>query len=598
MTETNLLYKLQPFYHQEIIDLKEHPDSIIREKVRNKRLTTFDFRGLEKPFRLEVKLYLQWTLAKDIKIESVYEYLMPMRHLIEFIKIKSRTHDELTLRYYSPELENDFKAYLDAIGVATTNFTTVKSNTLKIYKRMHMFVRDLYTGSNPFDNDIWHLEKLGIESKRLNESNVRNTISFCAINNELNRDLAKKFIKYQITTTDKAISTLYAKYKYIERLLVFLDAKSVYEMDRLDVENFIDSLNNRNLSTLSFNEYIYANIKFMDYLIVSGEISSNLFLIQDVKPVDKNHSYKAVDETVIKQIFSVLNQLPLKESAMFLLVYSTGMRVSEVCAIKSDSLFKNNNGSFIRFYSQKMRKEVVNPIPETLYELLTLQKQIVMDNPENKNNYLFPYYNFKCYPSSKFRKLIQQFCRDLRIKNPDGTLYQFKPHDYRHTLATTMILRDIPSTVIQKVLHHDSIEMTSAYIDIQDQQKIKKHKEFINIKGEAIPIAIESSMTLDDLAKVEWLKKSIHAQMLPNGMCSLPVAMGKCPHANSCLTCSEFRTSKEFLPVHQNHYQKVTNLLDYAKQQGWQRQVETNEEVKNNLATIIERLKKEMGVTS
>ena len=52
------------------------------------------------------------------------------------------------------------------------------------------------------------------------------------------------------------------------------------------------------------------------------------------------------------------------------------------------------------------------------------------------------------------------------------------------------------------------------------------------------------------------------------------------------------------MPVHQNHYQKVTNLLDYAKQQGWQRQVETNEEVKNNLATIIERLKKEMGVTS
>ncbi len=237
-----------------------------------------------------------------------------------------------------------------------------------------------------------------------------------------------------------------------------------------------------------------------------------------------------------------------------------------------------------------MRKEVMNPIPKSLYDLLKTQNKRMIKNHGKKTKYIFPHSDLKCYPSGLYREKMQEWFKELGIQNPDGTLYHFKPHDYRHTLATTMILHDIPSSVVQKVLHHDSIEMTSSYIDIQDRQRIERHKEFINIKGESMPIHIDSSMDIDDIAKVEWLKKSINAQMLPNGMCSLPVAMGKCPHGNSCLTCGDFRTSKEFLPVHQKHYQNVCSLLDYAKQQGWQRQVETNEEVKKNLETIIEKL--------
>lgn len=253
----------------------------------------------------------------------------------------------------------------------------------------------------------------------------------------------------------------------------------------------------------------------------------------------------------------------------------------------------NEKGYFVRFSPHKLRKEAVNPIPKSLYDLLSKQKRSVKNNYGRKTKYLFPNANLDSYLSATFRERLQGWFKELQIRNPDGTLYQFKPHDYRHTLATTMILNDIPSSVVQKVLHHESIEMSASYIDIQDQQKIKRHKEFINIKGETMPIHIDSSMSIDDIAKVEWLKKSINAQMLPNGMCSLPVAMGKCPHANSCLTCGEFRTSKEFLPVHEKHYQSACSLVDYAKQQGWQRQVETNEEVKENLETIIKKLKEE-----
>ena len=336
---------------------------------------------------------------------------------------------------------------------------------------------------DPFDEDVWDLVKFGMGSTRLIESKGRHAMYFGVIPHEINKNLAKKYIKYLINTTDKAFSTIYTKLRNIKVFLGFLNDKSLFEINRIDVEKFIKHLNEKHIIKQTFNAYIYANLEFIDYLIVSGDLSKNYFNLSDIKPLERGHSYKTVDENVIKQIFSVLNQLPLKEAGMFLLIYSTGMRVSEVCAIKVDSLFKNDNGNFIRFYSQKMRKEVINPIPNSLYELLIAQKKSVTEKHGDTMTYLFPSHNLSCYNPINFRITMQDFFEEFEIKNTDGTVYRFKSHDYRHTLATTMLLRDIPSYVIQKVLHHESIEMTSSYIDIKDQQKIERHKEFINIKG-------------------------------------------------------------------------------------------------------------------
>ena len=596
MTTTNLneLPNLNTFYQPDIIELKEHPDVRIREKVGKSKSTIFDFRELNIPICLELKHCLHEILSKDIKFSSLKNtYLKPLQHLINFMRKESVTNDRLSLRRFSLELENEYKNYLEGIYVSVTHSIHGKSVNLKIYEKACIFIMDLYNGPNPFDKDIWRLEKMGIDSKRLIESKKMKTFSFYTIPNELNRTLAKKYMKYLIASTDKAISTIYSKLKYIKEFLTFLEEKPITHLSRGNVEQFIKRINEKELKNVTFNESIYDNTKFIEYLIVAGDMSMNHFYSTDIKTVNMEHTYKAIDESVIKQIFSVLNEIPMQEACMFLLIYSTGMRVSEACSIKLNKLIENENGFFIRFYSQKMRKEVMNPIPKALYDLLKTQNKNVLKNHGKKTKYLFPYHDLQCYPSGTFRENMQVWFKGLGIQNPDGTLYQFKPHDYRHTLATTMILHDIPSSVVQKILHHDSIEMTSSYIDIQDKQRIERHKEFINIKGEAMPIHIDTSMDIDDIAKVEWLKKSINAQMLPNGMCSLPVAMGKCPHGNSCLTCGDFRTSKEFLPVHQKHYQSVCSLLDYVKQQGWQRQIETNEEVKKNLETIIKRLQDE-----
>ena len=88
----------------------------------------------------------------------------------------------------------------------------------------------------------------------------------------------------------------------------------------------------------------------------------------------------------------------------------------------------------------------------------------------------------------------------------------------------------------------------------------------------------------------KWLKKNIMTQSLPNGLCALPLTQQRCPHANACLTCSNFRTSKRHLEQHKCQLQETEKVINHAKEQGWDRIVEMNTTVADNLTVIIDKL--------
>jgi hypothetical protein len=103
---------------------------------------------------------------------------------------------------------------------------------------------------------------------------------------------------------------------------------------------------------------------------------------------------------------------------------------------------------------------------------------------------------------------------------------------------------------------------------------------------------------MDDMAKgsnlenidAKWLKKNILMQALPNGTCALPVISNACPHANACLTCTNFRTDIRHLNTHKEQLKKTEHIVIFAKNNGWKRQEEMNTPIVNNLKKIISTL--------
>src|SRR5699024_371633 len=121
-------------------------------------------------------------------------------------------------------------------------------------------------------------------------------------------------------------------------------------------------------------------------------------------------------------------------------------------------------------------------------------------------------------------------------------------------------------------------------------------KEFVKFKetlvtnnGSILELSEDNSEA--DNTDLQWFKKNINAQALPNGYCRLPVIAGPCPHANARLTCTNFCTSKSFLKENEEGLDRSKEIHKRAKQNRWQRQVETNERVKNRLEQIIHSLK-------
>jgi len=271
---------------------------------------------------------------------------------------------------------------------------------------------------------------------------------------------------------------------------------------------------------------------------------------------------------------------------MFLVLYCTGMRVSEVCQLKPNCLEHVERGYFITYYSTKMKKEVMNVIPENLYNILQLKRDSIKDIVQN---FLFVGKDGSAFRSGTFRPYMQRELENFNIKNPDGTVYVYKPHSYRHSIAKKMRELEIPFQYIQEQLHHLSPEMTMNYVEFMDKEKVEKMNSFININGDVSPIKIDVKLDNDE-AFAEYMRDFINAQILPNGVCSRPVKLGNCPHCNSCLTCSDFRTSIDNLSTHKEQLTRVEQYLEIAIKNNWEPQIATNELTRENLIKMINKL--------
>lgn len=162
------------------------------------------------------------------------------------------------------------------------------------------------------------------------------------------------------------------------------------------------------------------------------------------------------------------------------------------------------------------------------------------------------------------------------------------PHQWRHTLGTRLINRDVPQEVVRRILDHDSPQMTAHYARLHETT-IRRHWEAaraVDATGRDVQLDPDGP-----LAEAIWARHHLDnaSQALPNGACRLPVH-NACPHANACLTCPMFLTTAEFLPVHQAHREQTAHLLAAATARGQTRLVEMNQQILSNLEQIVAAL--------
>ena len=444
-----------------------------------------------------------------------------------------------------------------------------------------------------FNADVWDLGWFHISKERMNPALIRRKIYFNKILNQQNKHLIMVYAEYKLNHTSLSVNNIVSTVNMLQMALNMVD-KSYDAYTHDDGCELVDALKHHYTRKETLARRIMTLNPFTEFLLIHDYIKDSPIKQFSSMAATGEYQYKstAPDKCIIMQIFNVLGKIKdIRLVIWFLITFNVGDRGSETCRVEWDCLEKRDGGYFIKLYSTKMRKDVYNSIPLALYEMI------------DEYRHTLPIGSQYLFPSTRKGKIVQRttmvkkLCtafKDFGVKNPDGSEYQFRPHSLRHLMAVRMREEDIPYQFIQEQLHHESPEMTLAYIEYMDRQKAAKIKKYYDSNGDESPIS-SSIKTDDDEEYARYMQKHINAQMLPNGVCARPIKLGRCKHGNECLFCGDFRTSVEDLPIHVDHYERVCQYLKIAKQNNWLPQIETNRKIKERLEMIIQVLEQQKG---
>jgi hypothetical protein len=282
-----------------------------------------------------------------------------------------------------------------------------------------------------------------------------------------------------------------------------------------------------------------------------------------------------------------------------LILIRCGLRISDACKVPADCVVTDADGApYLRYYNRKMKREALVPIDEELEALIARQQERNRERNPGGTPVLFPrptanIDGTRPTGSNAYRSALYRWLEDCDIRDEHGQPVRLKPHQWRHTLGTVLINRDVPQHVVQKILDHDSAQMTAHYARLSDKTVREHWERARKVNAEGTPVEIRADGPLGDAA---WAKQRLSraTQALPNGYCELPL-IKTCPHANSCLTCPMFVTTEDFLPQHHAQRQQTLQIISAAEANGQARVAEMNRQVAGNLDKIIASLEEDGG---
>lgn len=556
-------FNIKSFFKGCVWDFQTYPDKEIAEHFSHK-----------KTYRLDLSGIVGTSLFNDIKdiFVCVFANGEPYTYKSTAFPYMFSIHEFMTTQGYEDfsQISNAKKADEEWQAFWSNKGRKYLNDLQHIISKCIFILNEYRDTRTGLDRNFWRLSDMKINDERLNKSTSRAVMDFWKIENEENRELLKLWFKHLIGGTELAYSTIYQRFFLCNMFVSYLGDKSLLDVTHSDIEdyrskaNLAADRNNHLISDLN-GFYKYLQVK----KVFNGKIPVNELDVMENKP---KYIKTSVSDYTITKIFKHLHTLKDSYMLMYLINLFTGIRISDICQLKTDCLYTNEHGFFLAHDCQKMQDTGAIPICKELYDLIN--ERIAWAN-SNNCKYLFPSEKDKSLPynSQTYRRNMQKITDQWDIKNPDGTLYHFTTHAYRHTIATTLAKMGMPSALIQiGILHHTEIDMSRHYIeDDADSQFQEMNEKGLNISGDT-----DVSILSDNA-------------VLPNGFCGMPLRF-HCDKISTCLTCDYFRTNLKFLEVHEKHLEKLNEQIAYFSAMGYAQNLAFAEKEKESLELIIAKL--------
>lgn len=224
-----------------------------------------------------------------------------------------------------------------------------------------------------------------------------------------------------------------------------------------------------NCSSLTISKEISALRSFGSFLQRQNIWAENLALLLD-RPKASKALPKVLSIDSVNKLLNVIDtSTPLgkRDAALFELIYSCGLRISEVCGLLMENLHINEQ---IIMVHGKGDKERIVPFGETAKEKLQVYleeaRPLLVKNKTISNVFV----NYQGNPIS--RKGVWKNFQELEALSGVSS----KVHTLRHSFATHLLSGGADLRSVQELLGHSDLATTQIYTHIDDKQLSQYHK--------------------------------------------------------------------------------------------------------------------------
>lgn len=152
----------------------------------------------------------------------------------------------------------------------------------------------------------------------------------------------------------------------------------------------------------------------------------------------------------------------LRDIAISELLFSTGIRISELCALKADDIDLYDGTVLI--YGKGAKERCMQIGNKSVLGILSEYRKTYEKEIENCNHF-FANQSGTPISDQAVRRMINKYCSLAGINQ------HITPHMFRHTFATCLLEADVDIRYIQEMLGHSSINITEIYTHVAMSKK-------------------------------------------------------------------------------------------------------------------------------
>ena len=285
----------------------------------------------------------------------------------------------------------------------------------------------------------------------------------------------EKFLEFLFYERNISINSLDCYKDDLNQFFHVINKKDACELNSMDIEKFIKYLSLNNKTTSTIIRRVGTVKQFYLFLQKEKIIENDSSII--ILPKLNYHLPNVLSLEEVERLFeqpSLSKYDGLRDRAMLELMYSSGMRVSELLNLKLKQI--NIELGVIKVLG-KGNKERNVPVGDFAKEyLLNYLYNGRSKFDIHKSQYVF--LNRQGMPISRqyFWKKIKEYARMAGIDS------NVSPHTLRHCFATHLLEGGSSLRMVQEILGHSNISTTQIYTHVSSKRILSAYDLFMNKK--------------------------------------------------------------------------------------------------------------------